>query len=77
MITDKQTPVEWLVDTLNINRMISQDSGQIANNVLPDIIRHAKQMEKDSKVRKCYHPLPYRLSKSDSNFECTLCGQFV
>ena len=26
---------------------------------------------------KCYHPLPYRLAKSDTNFECTLCGKFI
>lgn len=28
------------------------------------------QVEND---KKCYHPLPYRLAKSDINFECTLC----
>jgi hypothetical protein len=26
---------------------------------------------------KCYHPLHYRLAKSDINFECTLCGKFM
>ena len=32
------------------------------------------QQEQD---KKCYHPLPYRLAKSDCNFECTLCGKFI
>jgi hypothetical protein len=32
------------------------------------------QQEQD---KKCYHPLPYRLAKSDVNFECTLCGKFI
>lgn len=32
------------------------------------------QQEQD---KKCYHPLPYRLAKSDFNFECTLCGKFI
>jgi hypothetical protein len=27
--------------------------------------------------KKCYHPLPYRLTKSDVNYECTLCGKFI
>jgi hypothetical protein len=27
--------------------------------------------------KKCFHPLPYRLSKSDVNYECTLCGKFI
>lgn len=25
----------------------------------------------------CNHPLPYRLAKSDVNYECTLCGKFI
>jgi ribosomal protein S12 methylthiotransferase accessory factor YcaO len=32
------------------------------------------QQEQD---KKCYHPLPYRLAKSDVNYECTLCGKFI
>jgi hypothetical protein len=32
------------------------------------------QQEQD---KKCFHPLPYRLSKSDVNYECTLCGKFI
>jgi len=30
-----------------------------------------------AKKKTCYHPLPYRLAKSDVNYECTLCGKFV
>ena len=38
-------------------------------------IKGAKwQQEQD---KKCYHPLPYRLAKSDVNYECTLCGKFI
>jgi hypothetical protein len=32
------------------------------------------QQEQD---KKCFHPLPYRLAKSDVNYECTLCGKFI
>jgi hypothetical protein len=40
-----------------------------------DFIEGAKwQQEQD---KKCYHPLPYRLAKSDVNYECTLCGKFI
>jgi hypothetical protein len=45
-----------------------------------EFLRHAFkegakwQQEQD---KKCYHPLPYRLAKSDVNFECTLCGKFI
>jgi hypothetical protein len=36
-----------------------------------------EQCQKDMADKKCYHPLPYRLAKSDVNFECTLCGKFI
>jgi hypothetical protein len=35
------------------------------------------QCQEDMADKKCYHPLPYRLAKSDVNFECTLCGKFI
>jgi hypothetical protein len=35
------------------------------------------QCQEDMANKKCYHPLPYRLAKSDVNFECTLCGKFI
>jgi hypothetical protein len=38
-------------------------------------ITGAKWQQEQNK--KCYHPLPYRLAKSDFNFECTLCGKFI
>jgi hypothetical protein len=31
----------------------------------------------DVSVSVCNHPLPYRLAKSDVNYECTLCGKFI
>ena len=49
------------------------DTGNAA--FLSGMIEGAKwQQEQD---KKCYHPLPYRLAKSDFNFECTLCGKFI
>jgi hypothetical protein len=33
--------------------------------------------EKQEQDKKCFHPLPYRLAKSDVNYECTLCGKFI
>jgi len=38
-------------------------------------IEGAKWQQEQEK--KCYHPLPYRLAKSDVNYECTLCGKFI
>jgi hypothetical protein len=35
------------------------------------------QEDMAEKKHKCYHPLPYRLAKSDVNYECTLCGKFI
>ena len=35
------------------------------------------QEDMAEKTHTCYHPLPYRLAKSDVNYECTLCGKFI
>ncbi len=35
------------------------------------------QEDMAEKKHTCYHPLPYRLAKSDVNYECTLCGKFI
>ena len=35
------------------------------------------QEDMAKKKHTCYHPLPYRLAKSDVNYECTLCGKFI
>jgi hypothetical protein len=35
------------------------------------------QEDMAEKKHTCYYPLPYRLAKSDVNYECTLCGKFV
>ena len=58
-------PTDYEVKSKDIINMIKQDA----------FISGAKwQQEQD---KKCYHPLPYRLAKSDFNFECTLCGKFI
>jgi hypothetical protein len=42
---------------------------------------HESELKKlrvtDVSVSVCNHPLPYRLAKSDVNYECTLCGKFI
>ncbi|MFY8160469.1 MAG: hypothetical protein ACOVNU_04005 [Candidatus Kapaibacteriota bacterium] len=58
----------WSIDTNNVH----PDDSYIAKK---SFIEGAKWQEEQDK--KCYHPLPYRLAKSDSNFECTLCGKFI
>jgi hypothetical protein len=35
------------------------------------------QEDMAEKKHTCYYPLPYRLAKSDVNYECTLCGKFI
>jgi hypothetical protein len=42
---------------------------------------HESELKKlrvtDVSVSVCNHPSPYRLAKSDVNYECTLCGKFI
>jgi hypothetical protein len=55
------------------------NSSSITVSKLKNWIDGYTQCQKDMAEKKhtCYHPLPYRLAKSDVNYECTLCGKFI
>jgi hypothetical protein len=77
-----KTTVEWLEHMLLI--VLNEEEFK----KIKFSINQAKEMEKQQIIeacskwqqeqdKKCFHPLPYRLSKSDVNYECTLCGKFI
>jgi hypothetical protein len=54
--------------TIKMDKPIILKAGEYV--VIP--IKEFQQQDK-----KCFHPLSYRLAKSDVNYECTLCGKFI
>jgi hypothetical protein len=52
------------------------NSNTESRSFIKDYTQCQEDMAKETN-NKCYHPLPYRLAKSDTNFECTLCGKFI
>ena len=51
-------------------------SGNLGKYLVKAIFQDGAKWQQEQD-KKCYHPLPYRLAKSDFNFECTLCGKFI
>jgi hypothetical protein len=73
---EKLADEKYLEKVEDINN--STIRGFIVSAVKGGFVEGYQQCQEDmAKKNTCYHPLPYRLAKSDVNYECTLCGKFI
>jgi hypothetical protein len=74
----KKTAEEILREYITFNDVNQSETVELCPLTIVDAMEeYATQCQNVIAEKKCYHPLPYRLAKSDVNFECTLCGKFI